>query len=151
MIEFLHIPETYLTNRSIDFSRLKTAMGAAEYVSLGDAEGDTTSTVKTVLDLKAKGVKLIGVETTENATSYWDTRIQNDESASIAYVFGNELIGIDIQVLQQCDEIIQLPTYGNKNSLNVATCVGVIVWDRLRNLELAQMRCINDTVKSTSL
>jgi 23S rRNA (guanosine2251-2'-O)-methyltransferase len=109
-------------------------MGAAEYVSLGDDEG-STSTLKTVLDLKAIGYKVIGVETTRNATTYWDTKIQDDaDESSIAYVFGNELIGVDVQVLRECDGIVCLPTYGMKNSLNVATCVGIVVWDRLRQL-----------------
>ena len=115
-------------------------MGAAEYVSLGEDRDDTPSTIDTVLKLKANGIKVIGVETTENATCYWDSSIQNndadDDAASpIAYVFGNELIGVDVEVLRECDEIICLPTYGKKNSLNVATCVGIVVWDRLRNLE----------------
>lgn len=112
-------------------------MGAAEFVSLGDDGEDTSSTVNTVVDLKARGIKVIGIETTENATSYWDSPFDdddNDSSSPVAYVFGNELIGVDVQVLRECDEIICLPTYGTKNSLNVATCVGIIVWDRLRNL-----------------
>ena len=113
--------------------RLKTAMGAAEYVSLGDDEG--TSTMAVVRDLKAKGYKIFGVETTENATSYWENEIQDIDSAeSVAYVFGNELIGVDVQVLQECDDILCLPTFGIKNSLNVATCVGIVVWERLRLL-----------------
>ena len=109
-------------------------MGAAEYVSLGDGD-ESTSTLKTVLDLKAKGYKVIGVETTSNATMYWDTELQDDEDdRSIAYVFGNELIGVDVQVLRECDGIVRLPTYGMKNSLNVATCAGIVVWVRLRQL-----------------
>ena len=108
-------------------------MGAAEYVSLGDDEG--TSTLAVVRDLKAKGYKIFGVETTENATSYWENEIQDIDSAeSVAYVFGNELIGVDVQVLQECDDILCLPTFGIKNSLNVATCVGIVVCERLRLL-----------------
>ena len=43
-------------------------MGAAEYVSLGD-DGDASTTLQTVLDLKSNGYKVFGVETTtENAT-----------------------------------------------------------------------------------
>ena len=109
-------------------------MGAAEYVSLGD-DGDASTTLQTVLDLKSKGYKVFGVETTENAISLWDTSILDDDTESIAYVFGNELIGVDVQVLRECDGIICLPTYGIKNSLNVATCVGIIVWDTLRILK----------------
>jgi len=119
---------------------LKTAMGAAEYVSLGDDEDAASSfgTLQTVIDLKAKGYKVLGVETTENATPLWDTRIlpdDDDDARSIAFVFGNELIGVDVQVLRECDEIVCLPTYGMKNSLNIATCVGIVVWDTLRILK----------------
>ena len=113
---------------------LKTAMGAAEYISLGEDEDASLSTLQTVKDLKKKGYKVLGVETTENATSYWDTSIYDNDTESVCYVFGNELIGVDIEVLRECDEIICLPTYGIKNSLNVATCVGIVVWDRLRRL-----------------
>ena len=104
-------------------------MGSAEFVSLGDDE--RSSTLAVVRDLKAKGYKIFGVETAENATSYWETEIQ-DSAESVAYVFGNELIGVDVQVLQECDNILCLPTFGIKNSLNVATCVGIVVWERLR-------------------
>ncbi len=91
-----------------------------------------------MLALKAKGIKVIGVE-----ACYWDSSSQNndnDASSSVAYVFGNELIGIDAQVLRECDEILCLKTYGKKNSLNVATCVGIILWDRLRNLERVRQK-----------
>jgi len=111
---------------------LKTAMGAAKYVSLGTYDGGEKqmSTLETVRDLKAKGYKVYGVETTENATSY--DQIKDDDNTPVAYVFGNELIGVDVDVLKECDNIICLPTYGIKNSLNIASCVAIIVWDRLK-------------------
>ncbi len=118
---------------------LKTAMGAAELVPL---ETDS-STLNTVLDLKARGYKVFGVETTENATLYWeDIQIQagDGDAEHVALVFGNELVGIDVQVLRECDSIVCLPTYGIKNSLNVATCVGVVVWDVLRRLQMPTRR-----------
>lgn len=122
---------------------LKTAMGAAEHVSLGDANDASLTTLQTVLDLKSKGYKVFASETTANATSLWDTPIlegdddddATESSSPVAFVFGNELIGVDVQVLRECDGIICLPTYGMKNSLNVATCVGIIVWDALRRLK----------------
>ena len=122
---------------------LKTALGAAEYVSLGgtnehgdDEQSIPTTTLQTVLNLKAKNYKVLGVETTENATIYWDNEIQdNEDDRPIAFVFGNELIGVDVEVLQECEGIICLPTYGIKNSLNIATCAGIVVWDRLRRLK----------------
>eukprot|EP00804_Cyclotella_cryptica_P021851 CCRYP_000834-RA/>CCRYP_000834-RA protein AED:0.09 eAED:0.09 QI:82/1/1/1/1/1/4/82/339 len=107
---------------------LKTAMGSAELVSLG-ADEEQPSTLQTVLDLKSRGVTVFGVETTENSTTLWDATIPE---VNVAYVFGNELIGVDVEVLRACDGIISLPTYGIKNSLNVANCVSVVVWETLR-------------------
>jgi tRNA G18 (ribose-2'-O)-methylase SpoU len=69
---------------------LKTAMGAAELVSLGEDEHQM-STLQTVLALKARGVKVYGVETTANSTTIWDTAIPDKD---VAFVFGNELIGV---------------------------------------------------------
>mmetsp|Transcript_3560 Transcript_3560/g.7225 ORF Transcript_3560/g.7225 Transcript_3560/m.7225 type:complete len:454 (-) Transcript_3560:33-1394(-) len=113
---------------------LKTAMGSAEYVSLGADDDGTTnlSTLRTVLDLKAKGVLIFGVETTKNATSLWNAPIPSDENIPVAYIFGNELIGVDVDVLRECDSIISIPTYGIKNSLNIANCVSVVLWETLR-------------------
>lgn len=70
---------------------MKTAMGAAEYVSLGDDAESSLSTLRTVLDLKAKGYEVYGVETTENAICIWDAPISR---SPVAFVFGNELIGV---------------------------------------------------------
>ena len=107
---------------------MKTAMGAAEFVDVGDADA---STLQTVLDLKAKGYDVYGVETTETAITLWDAPISSSNNP-VAFVFGNELIGVDVEVLEECKNIISLPTYGNKNSLNIATCVGIVAWDYLR-------------------
>lgn len=72
---------------------LKTAMGAAELVSLGDSEA-SLSTLQTVLELKSEGVTIIGVETTENSTTLWDANIPAIDDSPVAYIFGNELIGV---------------------------------------------------------
>lgn len=109
-------------------------MGSAKYVSFGDEDASTT-TLHTVLDLKSKGHKVFAVETTENATSLWDTLIPDDGTKPIAYVFGNELIGVDVRVIRECDGVVSLPTYGVKNSLNVATCCGIVLWETLRRIQ----------------
>ncbi|KAL7452450.1 hypothetical protein ACHAWC_004172 [Mediolabrus comicus] len=113
---------------------MKTAMGAAEYVSLGDDTESSLSTLRTVLDLKAKGYEVYGVETTETAICIWDAPISSS-SSPVAFVFGNELIGVDVDVLSECKGIVSLPTFGNKNSLNIATCVGIVAWDYLRRFD----------------
>mmetsp|Transcript_31165 Transcript_31165/g.75324 ORF Transcript_31165/g.75324 Transcript_31165/m.75324 type:complete len:517 (+) Transcript_31165:57-1607(+) len=50
----------------------------------------------------------------------------------IAIVLGNEVTGVDTNVLEMVDEIVELPTFGLKNSLNVASCAPVIIFEILR-------------------
>jgi tRNA G18 (ribose-2'-O)-methylase SpoU len=83
--------ESGMTPRPPHPKVLKTAMGSAELVSLGEDEEQKRSTLHTVLELKSRGVTVYGVETTENSTTLWDATIPKD---NVAYVFGNELIGV---------------------------------------------------------
>ena len=45
---------------------------------------------------------------------------------------------VDTECLVECDELIALPTHGVKNSLNVANCVSVVVWEALRQLNILE-------------
>ena len=101
------LPFAYRTSVSISRRSLKTAMGAAEHVLLGDEEA-ASSTHQTVIDLKKKGYRVFGLETTENVTSLLEKLIQDDDTESTAYVFGNELITVDVQFLCECDGVVCL-------------------------------------------
>jgi tRNA G18 (ribose-2'-O)-methylase SpoU len=64
---------------------------------------------------------IIGMETTANSVEY--TRIEYTNSTGCILVFGNEVTGIDPELLQDPEMIIcQIPMFGAKNSLNVAAC-----------------------------
>ena len=45
---------------------------------------------------------------------------------------GNELIGVDTEVVDACDGVVAVPMHGLKNSLNVATASTVLMWEALR-------------------
>jgi len=51
-------------------------------------------------------------------------------------VAGNEITGVDNEVLQLCDFAIELPMYGIKHSLNVSVAVGIAVYNTLTKLNL---------------
>ena len=106
---------------------LKTAVGAAEYVPFERAP----STLETIRALKEAGVQVLGVETTERSSPLWKTTMP----PSLALVFGNEIVGVHTDVLEECDGIVCIPTHGVKNSLNVATCASIVVWEALRQWE----------------
>jgi len=46
-----------------------------------------------------------------------------------AVVFGNEVEGVEQDVVSASDIVIEIPQYGMKHSLNIAVSVGVVVWD----------------------
>ncbi len=49
----------------------------------------------------------------------------------MAIVFGNEVMGVQEKVLKIADEIIHIPMFGYKNTINVATSFGIILYDIL--------------------
>ena len=69
----------------------------------------------------------IGVEQAEGSTLLQDFNLGNSEK--IALIFGNEVTGISEEVMDQINECIEVPQYGTKHSLNIAVCIGVVVWE----------------------
>jgi tRNA G18 (ribose-2'-O)-methylase SpoU len=51
----------------------------------------------------------------------------------VAIVFGNEVSGVESDTLQCCDGCIEIPQFGMKHSLNIATAAGVVLWELVRN------------------
>ncbi len=46
-----------------------------------------------------------------------------------ALVFGNEVKGVSQEVVNNSDQVIEIPQYGTKHSLNVSVSCGVVLWD----------------------
>jgi tRNA G18 (ribose-2'-O)-methylase SpoU len=77
---------------------------------------------------QTKGYKIIVLETTSRSQIY--TNIEYPEK--IVLVLGNELTGVDTRLLDLADYIIEIPTFGIKNSLNVASCAPIVLYEVLR-------------------
>mmetsp|Transcript_13196 Transcript_13196/g.33820 ORF Transcript_13196/g.33820 Transcript_13196/m.33820 type:complete len:317 (+) Transcript_13196:8-958(+) len=103
---------------------LKTAMGAAEYVP----HRHDGSTLRVVKELQASGVAVWACETSERSCDLRDVELPQP----LALVLGNELIGVDTEVLKIADGIVEIPCFGVKNSLNVATAGSVVMWEAIR-------------------
>ena len=52
-----------------------------------------------------------------------------EKEGKYALVFGNEVKGIDEQLLPLLDYSVEIPQYGTKHSLNVSVCLGIILWE----------------------
>lgn len=100
----------------------KTAIGATESVNW-EYHQDITTILN---ELKKEGYLLIGVEQTDSSTTLQHL---HTESRPLAVVFGNEVEGIQDEVLPLLDMCVEIPQAGTKHSLNVSVCAGIILWE----------------------
>jgi 23S rRNA (guanosine2251-2'-O)-methyltransferase len=99
---------------------VKTALGAEEFVTWEHSK-DLTETIK---KYKKEGFCVYSIE--QNPSSINHTG--ENYSDKVLLIFGNEILGVNSELLKLSDRIIEIPMLGKKNSLNVATTVGIIVY-----------------------
>ncbi len=104
----------------------KTALGATETVDWISF----ANTVEAVQELKNKGYKIYAIEQTEGSISLEKFSVNSNEK--IAVVFGNEVEGVNDEVLQLTDGSIEIPQSGMKHSLNVSVAAGIVLWEIYR-------------------
>lgn len=102
----------------------KTSLGAHQYVSWMRHE----TTLDAVHYLRAQNVPLVALETQPGAHSMqsflWPS--------PVALVLGHEVVGVSEEALAHADHCLQIPMFGVKNSLNVASAFAVVVYDIVR-------------------
>lgn len=98
----------------------KTALGAFEYVPWTYYE----RTKDCIAALREQGIMVAGIEVAPNAKSMHEITWPQP----VAIIFGNEVNGIHVDNLARCDEVVQIPMQGYKNSINVATAFGVVLY-----------------------
>ncbi|WP_438989507.1 RNA methyltransferase [Polaribacter sp.] len=101
----------------------KTALGATESVNWEYAE-DTLALVK---KLKAEKVKVLAIEQAENSTKL--NTFFPEKNQKYAIVMGNEVKGVQQDVVNASDDCIEIPQLGTKHSLNISVTTGVVIWD----------------------
>jgi tRNA G18 (ribose-2'-O)-methylase SpoU len=79
--------------------------------------------------LKERGIKVIALEITDKERQY-DSLQPGDYP--LCLVLGNELTGIDNEVLACCDDSIEIPMFGVKHSLNVSVAAGIALFEAVR-------------------
>lgn len=108
----------------------KTALGATESV---DWE-HVPDTGELARRLQAAGYQIIALEQAEKTTLLQDFRPDPDQP--LAFVFGNEVFGVGEEVMALADQVVEIPQFGTKHSLNISVTVGVVVWDYLLKTQL---------------
>ncbi len=101
----------------------KTALGATESV---DWKYFST-TAEAVNFLRMKNYRIIAIEQADESVELQDFKI--DLEKKYALVFGNEVKGVEEDVVVDADEVVEIPQFGTKHSLNIAVSIGVVLWD----------------------
>jgi len=101
----------------------KTALGAEESVDWKYFE----TTMQAIDDLQTNGYAVWGVEQTHNSTSLEQFSVEPGKRYAV--IFGNEVRGIEQDVLDRCDGCIEIPQFGTKHSFNVSVSAGIVLWE----------------------
>ncbi|MDI9337445.1 MAG: RNA methyltransferase [Alphaproteobacteria bacterium] len=103
----------------------KTALGATESV--------VWQHFKTTQDclsyLHTKNIPLIAVEQVKESVML--NQFQFNKQTTAAFVFGNEVVGVEQSTLNFCSGCIEIPQFGSKHSLNVGIAAGIVIWHLL--------------------
>ena len=100
----------------------KSALGSTNSVDW-DYENNT---IDAVLKLKKNNYQIIGIEQVKESTMLNNFNISKDP---IAIIFGNEVDGVNNDVINLCNEIIEIPQFGTKHSLNISVSSGIVIWE----------------------
>ena len=99
---------------------LKTSLGATHTVPY-----EIVADIQTLLNrLRAEHITIVAVEQTPSAFSYTDFVPKGD----VAFIFGNEVTGVEPEILAGTDVHLEISMRGKKESLNVSVCVGIILF-----------------------
>jgi 23S rRNA (guanosine2251-2'-O)-methyltransferase len=104
----------------------KTALGAedtVEWKHFANAE-------EAIIHLKENGYQVYAVEQVVNSVMLNEISFASIEK--VAVIFGNEVSGVALETIKLCDGCIEIPQFGTKHSLNIATAAGVVLWEIVR-------------------
>ena len=101
----------------------KTALGATDSVAWEYVEDVIALSRK----LKEDGVKICSIEQAEKAVMLND--FSPEKGVVYALVFGNEVKGVQQEIVTTSDTVIEIPQIGTKHSLNISVSTGIVIWD----------------------
>ena len=98
----------------------KTALGAEGLVKFSYSDNITTS----IKQLKNQGYTIVGLEQTSDSIKIQDYRT----TGPTALLLGEEVEGVNSELLKLCDKTVEIPMYGQKESFNVAVAAGIALY-----------------------
>jgi len=107
----------------------KTALGATDSVDW-EYNKDTFDAIS---KLKNEGYIIASIEQTEKAVMLQDFKVEKNKKYAV--IFGNEVKGVQQEIVDISDTAIEIPQYGTKHSLNISVSVGVVIWEFFRKIK----------------
>ena len=80
------------------------------------------------------GYEVLAIEQVEHSTMLQN--ISLDPQKKYAIILGNEVKGVQQEVVDMCDGCIEIPQFGTKHSLNVSVTAGILIWEFARILKI---------------
>jgi len=109
---------------------MKTALGATESIAWEYVKDPK----EVIMKLKEQGIKICALELTDSSFEYYKV-----EAASfpLCLVVGNEITGVQQELIDLCDFSIEIPQYGIKQSLNVDVAYGIAIFELRKTFDLS--------------
>ncbi len=108
----------------------KTALGSTDSVTWEYVE----NTLDLVKRLKSENRVVLAVEQAEQSVSL--ESFEPVENQKYAVVFGNEVKGVQQEVVSVSDDCLEIPQFGTKHSLNISVSCGIVIWDLFSKMKL---------------
>ena len=108
----------------------KTSLGATESVQweyVGTPENVSTKDALACLQrLREDGYFIVAVEQSKNSTSMYDFKVPE----KVVYIVGAEVEGVQTELQQFADQVVEIPMKGMKESLNVSVTAGIVLFQK---------------------
>lgn len=109
----------------------KTSLNSLDFVEWKYFDDEYRWFEYVVLLMREKGEKsvIFSIEETEEfeTISFFDLqRVKLENYNCIYVILGHEINGVNKFLMSKSDFIVKIPMFGKKNSLNVATCAGIV-------------------------
>ncbi len=108
----------------------KTALGATDSVDWLYFE----TTGEAVTKLRSEGWSVVAVEQADESMMLQD--FKPHKTRKYAIIFGNEIKGVEEEVVRSADLVVEIPQFGTKHSLNISVSIGVVLWDIWTKLQI---------------
>jgi 23S rRNA (guanosine2251-2'-O)-methyltransferase len=105
----------------------KAALGSTDSVNWEYIKNTTDAVKQLIKD----GYHVVGIEQADKSTQLNEFELPKKP---IAIILGNEVNGVDQQAIDLCNEVIEIPQFGTKHSLNIAVTSGIVIWDLWKKL-----------------